>query len=110
MGVLAPLVDDAIMEEHPDHVPVIFIQHSNDVPQRQFVVHEQVTNSYPAFRFPIQIYGILRNHEPPCLDLETPAKDGLVIHREFFLTRKKASVPKTRPIGRTVASVGPFSS
>jgi hypothetical protein len=40
MAVLTPLADDATVQEHVDNMPVIFIQHANNIPNREPVVDE----------------------------------------------------------------------
>jgi hypothetical protein len=45
MALLAPLADDSTVQERPDNMSVVFIQHANDVGDREFVVDEQVADS-----------------------------------------------------------------
>jgi hypothetical protein len=82
---LAPLVDDAIVQEHHDHMPVIFIQHANDVPQGELVVYEQVADSYLSLGFRVQVYTVGRNLKLSS-DREAILRNGLVIsHKRWSL-------------------------
>ena len=57
---MAPVVDDATVQEHVDDVPVIFIQDSDDFVDRQLVVDEQITDRYLSLGFRVQTRGIGR--------------------------------------------------
>ena len=57
---MASVVDDATVEEHVDDVPVIFIQHTNDVGDRQLMVDEQIADRYLSLGLRVQAGGVGR--------------------------------------------------
>jgi hypothetical protein len=57
---LASVVDDTTVQEHVDDVLVIFIQHADDLGDRQLVVDEQIADRYLSLGFRVQSRGIGR--------------------------------------------------
>jgi len=78
--LLTPVSDDATAQEHVDDVPVIFIQHANDLGDREFVVDEQVANRHLSLGFRVQTSGVARKQELLSTNWETVVENG-VSHR-----------------------------
>jgi len=65
MALLTPLADNAAVQEHVDNMPIVFVQDANNIGNREFVVDEQVADSYLSLRFGIQTGGIRRDGKLP---------------------------------------------
>jgi hypothetical protein len=77
---LTPVFDDATVEKHIDDVPVIFIQHTNDLGDREFVVDEQIADGYLSLGFRVQACGIRWKRELLSTNRE-PIVDNGVFHQ-----------------------------
>jgi hypothetical protein len=62
---LTPLTGDAIFQEHVYNVLIIFIQNPNNITDREFMVGEQVADSYLSLNLRGQAYSIGRNGKLP---------------------------------------------
>jgi hypothetical protein len=83
--LLTPLADDSTVQEHSNNMSVIFIQHANDIRDREFVVDEQIADGYISLSFAVQTYGIGRNGKLQLTNRETIVGKGLVILRKESL-------------------------
>jgi hypothetical protein len=69
-GVLAPVVNQLVLDEGLNDATVRFVQQAPDLCHRKFLVRKQITNSELSLLFGRELRGIFRHDERPLGHLE----------------------------------------
>jgi hypothetical protein len=82
---LAAVLDDSAFKQRHDDMSVVFVEHSNDIGNREFLIDEQVADGQISLCFG-EIRVVSGGTASSGLNLETIVEGDVTTHKELLLS------------------------
>ena len=85
---LAAVLDDSAFKQRHDDMSVVFVEYSNDIGNREFLIDEQVADGEISLCLGIEVSSIGRHCKLRSTNLETIVEGGdVTTHKGLFFSR-----------------------